>query len=335
MKKSKKSTLPAPSPKQMYLHDGPGGTQARLQPVYDSAFAVTPAYRESLPDMMEATGPHRGARVAIQQVGVSNFRLPLRFATPDGEPVTLEASVTGTVSLDASLRGINMSRIVRSFYDHREDLFTPATLAKILRTYQRTVGGLAARLRVTFSYPLLQPSLRSGLKGYQYYQVTFAAHCDGDGPVRTFIEFDFVYSSACPCSAELAEHARDVRGAYAIPHNQRSKARVLVELAPRARVTIEDLQKHCQRALRTETQVMVKREDEQAFAELNGAHIKFVEDAARLLFAELDGDRRIADFQVACSHLESLHSHDAVSVICKGVAGGFRADFSDFRSLVC
>ena len=89
------------------------------------------------------------------------------------------------------------------------------------------------------------------------------------------------------------------------------------------------------RALQTETQVMVKREDEQAFAELNGAYLKFVEDAARLLYKEFDADRRIADFRIACSHLESLHSHDAVSVICKGVQGGFTADFMDFGSLLC
>ena len=95
------------------------------------------------------------------------------------------------------------------------------------------------------------------------------------------------------------------------------------------------MQEHCLNALKTETQVMVKREDEQAFAELNGAHIKFVEDAARLLYKEFAGDHRIADFQVACAHLESLHSHDAVSVICKGVPGGFKADFMEFRSLVC
>jgi hypothetical protein len=74
---------------------------------------------------------------------------------------------------------------------------------------------------------------------------------------------------------------------------------------------------------------------EQAFAELNGAHIKFVEDAARLLYRELGTDKRIVDFQVACAHLESLHSHDAVSVICKGMKGGFTADFSDFQSLIC
>ncbi|OYU98905.1 MAG: GTP cyclohydrolase I FolE2, partial [Verrucomicrobiales bacterium VVV1] len=112
-------------------------------------------------------------------------------------------------------------------------------------------------------------------------------------------------------------------------------ARVRVELAAGRTLSIEDLQQPCANALKTETQVMVKREDEQAFAELNGAHIKFVEDAARLLYGELAKDKRIADFQVACSHLESLHSHDAVSVICKGVKGGFTADFSDFQSLIC
>jgi GTP cyclohydrolase I len=68
---------------------------------------------------------------------------------------------------------------------------------------------------------------------------------------------------------------------------------------------------------------------------MNGAYIKFVEDASRLLFGVLDRDRRIRDFEVACSHLESLHSHDAVAVICKGVPGGFAADFTDFNALIC
>jgi len=156
-----------------------------------------------------------------------------------------------------------------------------------------------------------------------------------DGRYRRFIQFDFVYSSACPCSAELSEHARDRRGVYTVPHSQRSKARIIIEEAPGKKIWIEDVHALCVAARKTETQVMVKREDEQAFAELNGAHVKFVEDAARLLYRQFNADARIKDFQIACAHLESLHSHDAVSVICKGVKGGFTADFSDFRSLVC
>jgi len=321
--------------KKLYLHRVISDAPPQIARGYDARFKVTPGYRDSLPDVMDAVDAIEGANTPIQQVGVSNFKLPLKFAVKGGKPVTLEAAVTGTVSLEASLKGINMSRIMRSFYEHRNEVFTPATLKKVLVQHRSRIGSLEARLKINFAYPLVQQSLRSGLSGYRYYSVSYEGWLGSKGAFRRFIEFDFVYSSACPCSAELAEHARAVRGAYAIAHSQRSKARLRVEIADGKNLTIEDLHRHCVAALRTETQVMVKREDEQAFAELNGAHLKFVEDAARLVYRELNADRRIKDFQVACSHLESLHSHDAVSVICKGVRGGFTADFSDFRSLVC
>ena len=322
--------------KTMYLHRVSGGPAPRVVRAYDAAFTLTPEYKQSLPDMMEAVDAIPGAPVAIQQVGVSGFKLPLRYLARDGQTVhTLETSVTGTVSLAANLKGINMSRIVRSFYDNADEAASPDMVAKLLKIYRRDVGTLSARLRLDFSYPVKQTALRSGLVGWQYYQAAFLGRLAEDGTVRRFIELDFVYSSACPCSAELTEHARDKRGVYGIPHNQRSKARVLVELAPKAKLHLEELRDHVLRALVTETQVMVKREDEQAFAELNGAHIKFVEDAARLVYGELAKEKRIVDFQVACSHLESLHSHDAVSVICKGVPGGLTAEFDAFRSLVC
>ncbi len=342
MPAKKKSTVrQKPSAKQtaaktMYLHRVAGGPAPIIRRAYDKDFSLSTAYKASLPDMMEAVDAIPGAPVAIQQVGVSNFKLPLKYRSSGGRVIhTLETSVTGTVSLEAHLKGINMSRIVRSFYDHAGDFVSPGFVAKILQVYRRDVGALAARIRLDFSYPMKQRALRSGLEGWQYYDAAFLGRIDDKGRVRRFIELDFVYSSACPCSAELSEHARDLRGAYAIPHNQRSKARILVELAPAADLRLEELRDHVLRGLVTETQVMVKREDEQAFAELNGAHIKFVEDAARLVYAELAKDKRIADFQVACSHLESLHSHDAVSVIVKGVPGGLSADFDAFHTLVC
>jgi GTP cyclohydrolase I len=82
--------------------------------------------------------------------------------------------------------------------------------------------------------------------------------------------------------------------------------------------------------------VMVKREDEQAFAELNASYLKFVEDAARLMYESLAREPRISDFKIVCSHQESLHSHDAVAVVAKGIEGGFNTDvtYNEFRSLV-
>ncbi|HVK02099.1 MAG TPA: GTP cyclohydrolase FolE2 [Armatimonadaceae bacterium] len=320
---------------RMYLHRTFDGGEPTLARRYDDAFVASPESRATLPDMNDSVDSIEGARVPIQQVGVSNFKLPLKFAVEGNEAMVLEASVTGSVSLDANLKGINMSRIVRSFYEFKGETFTLDTLAHILESYRRDVGAMSARVRVNFSYPMLLRSLRSDNEGYQFYRAAFEAAVGPDGAVRRYADIDFVYSSACPCSAELSEHARDIRGAYAIPHSQRSKARVRVEVAAGASLSIEDIVLHCREALKTETQVIVKREDEQAFAEMNGAYIKFVEDAARLVYERLAADARIRDFQVACSHLESLHSHDAVSVICKGVPGGFQADFMDFQSLVC
>jgi GTP cyclohydrolase IB len=320
---------------RLYLHKVDGEAPAIERQAYQREFRVTKDYRDTLPDMQNAAEALQGANVAIQKVGVSNFKLPLRYRTATGEATTLETSVTGNVSLDPNIKGINMSRIVRTFYEFQDELFTPQTLTDVVKAYKRDLGSHEAQIRLTFSYPLLQKSLRSELFGYQYYRVAFEGRIDRHNRVRTFIHFDFVYSSACPCSAELAEHARDIRSVYSIPHSQRSKARVVIEVAEDAEVTIEDIQMHCLNALQTETQVMVKREDEQAFAEMNGAAIKFVEDAARLIYEQLNSDPRIHDFEVACAHLESLHSHDAVSVIAKGVPGGFQADYADFASLIC
>jgi GTP cyclohydrolase I len=295
----------------------------KLKRYYDPTFTVSKEYKESLPDLQN--GPAsliEGADVPIQQVGISDFKLPLKYPRPDGELLTLETSVDGYVGLEAGKKGINMSRIMRSFYDFKDDVFHPDKLEEVLRTYRQDLDSQTAYLRLSFNYPIMKESLRSGLEGYQYYNVGIEGTMDEEGNFRKFMHLDFEYSSACPCSYELSEHAREEREVASIPHSQRSVASMTVELDEE--LFVEELVQHCRDALMTETQVMVKREDEQAFAEMNGAFQKFVEDAARLLYEELNDEERIIDFSIRCVHMESLHSHDAVSRICKGVKNGLR-----------
>ena len=245
-------------------------------------------------------------------MGVHNFKLPLKYKKRNGEDIELETKVTGTVSLEAHKKGINMSRIMRTFYEFK-DKYILDKLQDILLKYKNDLDSFNAKIGLHFSYPILLPSLRSENVGYQYYNVTLEGQINNNGKFKKIIHFDFVYSSACPCSYELAEFARKHRDKATVTHSQRSVARISIEFDEF--IWIEDLQKICTKALHTETQVIVKREDEMAFAELNGAHLKFVEDAARLLYEQLMKDKRIIDFRVICSHQESLHSHDAVSVI--------------------
>ncbi|MGR3433414.1 MAG: GTP cyclohydrolase FolE2 [Shimia sp.] len=283
---------------------------------YESDLTVDAAYRATLPDLQN--GPAsliRGARARIAHVGISNFRLPLGYRMRDGSVVRLETSVTGSVSLEAEAKGINMSRIMRSFYAHADTAFGFDAIDAALDAYQADLGAFDARLLLRTRLPLEVTSLRSGLTGWQYYEVGFEV-AERDGVRTRILHLDYVYSSTCPCSLELSEHARAVRGRLATPHSQRSVARLSVEAV--GALAVEDVIEAARRAVPTETQVMVKREDEQAFAELNAANPIFVEDAVRLFAEALGGLASVGDFRVAASHQESLHSHDAVAVLTEG-----------------
>jgi GTP cyclohydrolase I len=285
---------------------------------YPREFKPDAAYRASMPDSQN--GPAsliRGARRKLQHVGISNFRLPLRFKCRDGGETTLQVSVSGTVGLDAGKKGINMSRIMRSFYRHAESVFSFDTMSAVLDDYLGDLESGDARLQMRFSYPLMVPSLRSGLQGYQYYEIAMELS-EVNALRQRFVHLDYVYSSTCPCSLELSEHARQVRGQLATPHSQRSVARISVESFGEKPLWFEDLIDMARAAVPTETQVMVKREDEQAFAELNAANPIFVEDAVRLFCEQIQKDPRVGDFRIIASHQESLHSHDAVSVLTVG-----------------
>jgi GTP cyclohydrolase I len=286
---------------------------------YPSDFRPDAAYKATLPDLQN--GPSsliRGSNRQIQHVGISNFRLPIRFHTRDNGDVTLETSVTGTVSLDAEKKGINMSRIMRSFYAHAEKTFSFGVIEAALDDYKADLESFDASIQMRLSFPMRVESLRSGLHGFQYYDIVLEL-VERDGVRQKIIHLDFVYSSTCPCSLELSEHARAARNQLATPHSQRSVARISVEVAAgQGCLWFEDLIDMARAAVPTETQVMVKREDEQAFAELNAANPIFVEDAARLFAEQLEQDVRVGDFRVVASHQESLHSHDAVSVLTEG-----------------
>ncbi|MBA99069.1 MAG: GTP cyclohydrolase FolE2 [Sulfitobacter sp.] len=287
--------------------------------VYPDGFAVGDNYKATLPDLQN--GPSsliRGAKQQIQHVGISNFRLPVRFHTRDGGDLTLETSVTGSVSLEADKKGINMSRIMRSFYEYAEETFSFEVMEAALDDYKTDLESCGARIQMRFSFPMKIQSLRSGLSGYQYYDIALELVETG-GARKKIMHLDYVYSSTCPCSLELSEHARATRGQLATPHSQRSVARISVDVNfDEGVLWFEDLIEAARRAVPTETQVMVKREDEQAFAELNAANPIFVEDAARLFCEQLQADPRIGDFRVIASHQESLHSHDAISILTQG-----------------
>lgn len=308
-----------------------------LKHEYDNSFVPTQEYLDSMPDLQNSDF----VGIPIDFVGIQDFHVPIRIREKSGDTQEVMAGITGMVSLDANHAGINMSRIIRTFYKSKDDVFDINKLEEVLRNYQKDLKTFDAHILMNFKYRIWQDALRSVKDdgtpegGWQYYNITFDCNLDVTGEFKKVMHVDYVYSSACPCSTALSQHAAYERGVYGIPHSQRSIARSSIEF--NELIWIEDVIDMCNNALTTETLVFCKRQDEQAFAEKNGAQPKFVEDAIRYLAEEYNKNPMVVDYKIVCSHQESLHSHNAVAVITKGIKNSIfnhHVTFGEWQSMM-
>jgi len=153
---------------------------------YDNEYRPSKAEINQFPDLQN--GPSKlikGANVPIQQVGTHNFKLPLKYKRKNGDDIELETKITGTVSLEAHKKGINMSRITRSFYEFKND-YVFEKLEDILLKYKNDLSSFTAKIGLNFSYPILLPSLRSNNEGYQYYDVTLEGDLDNKSVFKKY-----------------------------------------------------------------------------------------------------------------------------------------------------
>jgi len=305
----------------------------------------------TMPDI--ANEAHADVAGKLEWVGMNEIEVPVRIEDEAGNLVQSTAVVTAYVNLiDPDVRGIHMSRL----YLHLDQAFrdrplTPCTLRQILRNFLDSHEGLSDRalVRVDFDYVIRRKALTSDNEGWRRYPVSMIGILEGQD-FSLEMGLEVLYSSTCPCSAALArqliqeqfqkdfdenevvsfrrihEWLGSEQGILATPHSQRSAAELRVRLLPTFQMfPIIELIDLVEGALKTPVQATVKREDEQEFALLNGANLMFCEDSGRRIQTALNTDDRILDFWARCTHYESLHPHNAVSVITKGVDGGYVA----------
>jgi GTP cyclohydrolase I len=191
----------------------------------------------------------------------------------------------------------------------------------LLRSFLDSHEGLSDRalIRVDFDYVTRRPALQSDNEGWRRYPVSMIGILEGN-EFSLEMGLEILYSSTCPCSAALARqviqdkfkedfagkakvdfeqiHAwlGSEEGILATPHSQRSAAEIRVRLTPTFDMfPIVELIDEIEHSLKTPVQTA------------------------------LNSDERILDFWARCTHYESLHPHNAVSVVTKGIEGGYVA----------
>lgn len=311
--------------------------------------------RAAMPDVASDQSPEVSGN--LQRVGMSGIELMIRWQdqTRDQETMRLPATADAYVSLDDDgTKGIHMSRLYLALTQRLEtERCSIATLRSICEAFLASHAGISqqAELGLQFSLPAWRAALLSDHSAPRHYPVQLRmvrTVADGEVQERVFLRFQVVYSSTCPCSAALSrqllqqkfqddfafhrwvsvsnvEHWLGQNGSLATPHSQRSIATIDLEWAdPGSEISVQQWIEEIETALQTAVQAVVKRQDEQEFARLNGANQMFCEDAARRLKAALEPHSEIRDYRVEARHMESLHPHDATAIAVKGIPDGMR-----------
>ncbi len=296
--------------------------------------------KKMLPDVNDSISSYR---YALEQVGMERIEMPM-LIKKDGSSHLCQASIDVFVNLINESKGIHMSRlylILNEFLAMKE--FSSDLLLELhekLSSSQKDISDTSF-LNISLSYPFKRKSLLSEHSAYRFYPITVKSSFNKRiDEFLTEISLEILYSSTCPCSAKLSEELikdkllqklkqyekvdqesiKEIldkeKFLFATPHAQRSLAKI--DFTYKEKVfdfdKIEKSIDEIEQALKTPVQTVVKREDEQEFARLNGENLMFCEDACRSILNYLKKTPDVYDkYNVRVVHQESLHAHDAVA----------------------
>ena len=229
-------------------------------------------------------------------------------------PLSVVAQATLCCSLTDQVRGANLSRFVQL-------LNSPTVLStslvcdkvqRLLNLIRDTLESSDSFVSLKFPYVIRKRSPKSSQESDFVVDVEFLGVSDPDES-HVYMAVTVPYTSCCPCSREISEYNA---------HNQRSSAKVVVELAPVGIVWIEEIIQLVESRSSSPIWELLKRPDEKYVTELMYQRPKFVEDVAREISEQLDlqfvSKGRVTDYLVICCHQESIHLHDVSSCISMG-----------------
>jgi GTP cyclohydrolase I len=281
-------------------------------------------------------------KIPLEWVGMGAITLPIKLMAEDVvSDLDLAAKVSVFVNLISASRGIHMSRIYKLLQDYSQtSKLSFLTLQQLGKEIILSQSELSDSVKIEFSLqlPIRNQTLKSKINYQKLYPIVIKYTKDKTQE-SIGLEIKLDYSSTCPQSAALANEvliknlrAKDwkstadlisfleERGPIATPHAQRSELELSLQLnttellGRNAMAYIDHVLKNLEEVLGTPTQGVVKRVDEQEFAVLNANNLMFCEDAARKIKLCLDARLEVLSYKGMVTHLESLHSHNAVAM---------------------
>lgn len=275
--------------------------------------------KNDLPDIQQSKPT---VEIPIKYVGVENIDIPfLLYSKYNNDFFNIVTSTDVMCGLTSDKKGISMSRGIRTLKNYINKQIDQKTIKKMLSDFQEILESESVFIKFRFKYPIFRKSIVSDNIFPVYYNAMFNGNLDKDS-FHFYQGIRIQYASYCPCSAELTKDLKR-QGLNGFPHNQRSYAYIITKTSEDTeKLFLEDINELVENVINTVPYAIIKREDEQAIAEIASRNPLFVEDAIRLISNELDNKKEILDWFVKCVHEESIHTSEAVAINYKGIENG-------------
>ena len=283
------------------------------------------------------------SETSIDGAGMDSIAVPINIDLGNLGFQTQFGKAKATVNtVDGKIKGIHMSRLYLGISETLEsNTFSIDTIEKVLGLFKDSHKGISdsANLKISLDWPLKRPALKSSYSGWRTYPVEISSSLDKSGKISHRVEISISYGSFCPCSASLAREVIQQKFAQdfenmaslskdeivawlgkessiaAIPHGQRSTAKISFNLKRKENFDVPKLIEFLESTIKTPVQTAVKRVDEKEFARICASNLMFVEDAVKIFYRGLNQLDQFDKIKVEVSHHESLHAHDAIAVI--------------------
>ena len=251
----------------------------------------------------DVQGQFDARAVAIDEVGISDLRYPVRVAGRGGVIQPSVATMSATVDLAADVRGTHMSRFVQALSEHLTVL-DPLACAAFAEHLRDRLNSSHAILTFEFPYFIERTAPVSHLSGMVDVEARLSVVAAQSTEARVGVRVPV--TSLCPCSREISDYGA---------HNQRGHVEIDVACHAGEEIWLEDLIDVAEAAASAPIYSLLKRVDERHVTMTAYENPAFVEDIARDVVVALREDPRVRDYVVRVTNQESIHHHNAVATI--------------------
>lgn len=263
---------------------------------------------QQLPDIQEVEDTRE---ISLDWVGISGYKIPFEVKAKNNSPIKTVGEIKIETNLEAKSKGVNMSRFTTVIEETlNKEVFSLNLLEKMLLSNKHLLGERNSRIVINFDYLIRKKAPTTDHWAHFNVPSNFCAVLK-DGKTHFYLEVDVSYTSCCPCSKKISDYGA---------HNQRSVATVRVKFKnANSFIWIEDLVSMVEEVASSPIYNILKRPDEKWVTEKMYRDAKFVEDTIRDLALKMDKLEEIEGYSIKTSHQESIHQHNAICTLKKGI----------------